>query len=81
MSENRKPALLELGCILRDAGCAKGYTRAEVAEQVGTMTRFLSAIENGEKRPKNETLREIICGRGISNGQVFYLDLENDTDA
>ena len=81
MPENRKPALLELGCILHDAGCAKGYTRAEVAEQIGIMTRFLSAIENGEKRPQNETLREIICGRSISVDQVFYLDLENDTDA
>ena len=81
MSENREPALLELGRVLHDARCAKGYKRDEVAEQVGITKRFLSAIENGEKRPKYETLRDIICCLGISADQIFYPDLENDTDA
>ena len=73
--------MLELGRILRDARCAKGYKRDEVAEQVGITNRFLSAIENGEKRTKYETLRDIICCLGISADQIFYPDLENYTDA
>lgn len=79
--ENREPASLELGRILHDARCAKGIKRDELAEQVGVTKRFLSAVENGEKRPKYETLREIIHCLGISADQVFYPGLENDSDA
>lgn len=81
VAEKREESLLELGRILHDARCAKGYKRDVVAEQVGITKRFLTAIENGEKRPSYETLREIIRALGISADMVFYPELAEDTDA
>lgn len=72
---------LKLGCIIREARCAKGYKPAELAEQVGITIRFLSAIESGQRAPGYENLWELIHCLGISADQIFYPELADDSDA
>ena len=72
MVENKDSILRELGAALKKARKGKGRTRDNLAEQVGISTRHLSAIENGEKRPSIEVLREIIHCLGISADLIFF---------
>ncbi len=81
MVEGKESVLREVGAALKKARKDKNRTRENLAEQVGITTRHLSAIENGEKRPSIEVLREIIHCLGISADRVFYPDLDEDTDA
>ena len=81
MSKKNEQLRLKLGCIRREARCAKGYKSAELAERAGITIRFLSAIESGQRAPGYENLWELIHCLGISADQIFYPDLENDTDA
>lgn len=81
MSENREQLLLELGCIMREARRAKGFTVEKLAEQIGVSKRFISSIESGERAPGYENLRALIHCLGISADQIFYPNLAEDTDA
>lgn len=81
MSNKKEQLLLKLGCIIREARCAKGYKPAELAEQVGITKRFLSAIESGQRAPSYENLWELIHRLGISADQIFYPELAEDSDA
>lgn len=81
MSNKNEQLRLKLGCIIREARCAKGYKPAELAEQVGITIRFLSAIESGQRAPGYENLWELIHCLGISADQIFYPELADDSDA
>lgn len=55
-----------------------GLTQAELAEQVGVGTAFVSRVERGQKRMRLETMLAFADALHISAGLLFY---EENRDA
>lgn len=49
-----------------------GYTRDQAAERADITSRYLAAIELGEKIPKADVLVKLIRGMGASANTVIY---------
>lgn len=49
-----------------------GYTRDQAAERADITSRYLAAIELGEKIPKADVLVKLIRGMGASANSVIY---------
>ena len=56
------------------------YTRDQAAERADITTRYLSAIELGEKIPKADVLVKLIRGMGASANTVVYASQQESDD-
>lgn len=65
-----------LGGILKAARKLKGFTRENLAERMGITPRYLSSIENEDKKPSYDLLYRLIRELGISANMVFYPESE-----
>jgi len=65
-----------LGKILKDARKSKGLTREKVAESVGISPRYLSSLENENKKPSYILLFQLIRALGISADTIFYPEMD-----
>ncbi|GAB3263863.1 helix-turn-helix domain-containing protein [Nocardioides dilutus] len=54
-----------VGRELREERCAVGRTLADVAEQAGVSTQYLSEIERGRKEPSSEVLQAVAGALGL----------------
>ena len=71
----------KLGEILKRARIEKDYSRDQLAERAGISTRYLTAIENENRKPKFDVLYRLIRSLGISADYIFYsetAETEND---
>ena len=57
-----------------------GYTRDQSAERADITTRYLSAIELGEKISKADVLVKLIRGMGASANTVVYASQQESDD-
>lgn len=69
-----------IGDILKQERLRLGYTREQIAERPDIGTRYLTAIENNEKKPKFDVLYRLIRGIGISADTIFYPENRCETD-
>ena len=81
----KKDALITngLGVKLRAARIAADLTKELVAERADINSRYLSAIEKGEKTPSAEVVFRIIRAIGISADMIAYpeRDVSDSEDA
>ncbi|WP_277668610.1 helix-turn-helix domain-containing protein [Caproiciproducens galactitolivorans] len=66
-----------LGNILKAARKSKGFTREIFAEMMGITPRYLSSLENENKKPSYDLLYRLIRKLGISADMVFYPESES----
>ena len=57
-----------------------GYTRDQAAERTDITSRYLAAIELGEKIPKADVLVKLIRGMGASANTVIYASQQEADD-
>ena len=57
-----------------------GYTRDQAAERADITSRYLAAIELGEKIPKADVLVKLIRGMGASANSVIYASQQQADD-
>lgn len=57
-----------------------GYTRDQAAERADITSRYLAAIELGEKIPKADVLVKLIRGMGASANTVVYASQQESDD-
>lgn len=81
MVEKREEILKRLGNTLKSLRLKHKYSREQMSERAGISTRYLTAIENEQKRPKFEILYSLIRALGESADKIFYPELETDDDA
>ena len=74
-------SIKNMGYILKQARLKMGYTRDQLSERVGISHRYLTAIENEERRPSYEVLSQaapqsrficrqhLLSGKGIRAGR------------
>lgn len=60
------------GGILKSERLRLGYTREQIAERADIGVRYLTAIENDEKKPHINVLYRLIHSLGIPSDVVFY---------
>ena len=76
-----KDEFASCGKIIREERQRHGYIRETIAERANISTRYLAAIELGEKIPKADVLIRIIQSIGISADRVVYhLQPHKDTE-
>lgn len=76
-----KDEFTSCGKIIREERQRHGYIRETIAERANISTRYLAAIELGEKIPKADVLIRIIQSIGISADRVVYpLQPHKDTE-
>ena len=76
-----KDEFASCGKIIREERQRHGYIRETIAERANISTRYLAAIELGEKIPKADVLIRIIHSIGISADRVVYpLQPHKDTE-
>lgn len=63
---------IKIGDILKRERLHLGLTREQVAERAEITARYLTAIENNEKKPLIDVLHRLIHGIGISADLIFY---------
>lgn len=61
-----------IGRYLKEARVKRGYVREQVAERANIGVRYLTAIENEEKKPRIDVLFRIIRALGISADKLVY---------
>ena len=61
-----------LGAITKSARKKSGLTVDELAEKIGISSRYLSSIENENKKPSFEVLYKLIRILTISPDSIFY---------
>ena len=61
-----------LGEILKHARLEQGLPREQLAERIGISTRYLTAIENENRKPKFDVLYRLVRCLGISADRIFY---------
>lgn len=72
MAKKHEPFLI--GSILKNERINAGYTRELVAERANISVRYLTAIENDEKKPRIDVLRNLLWSLGMSADKIFYAD-------
>ena len=63
-----------------EGGVSYGYTRDQAAERADITSRYLAAIELGEKIPKADVLVKLIRGMGASANTVIYASQQEADD-
>ena len=58
-------SIKNMGYILKQARLKMGYTRDQLSERVGISHRYLTAIENEERRPSYEVLSKLLRNLGL----------------
>ena len=69
-----------MGHTLKQARLKMGYTRDQLSERVGISHRYLTAIENEERRPSYEVLSRLLRNLGLSADSIFYPEKEADPE-
>jgi len=81
VASSRNRETNKLGEILKRARIGKDYSRDQLAGRAGISTRYLTAIENENRKPKFDVLYRLIRSLGISADCIFYpetAETEND---
>jgi transcriptional regulator with XRE-family HTH domain len=68
----------ELGAAIKSARLESGITQTELAAKLHITSRYLSAIENGRKRPSFDLLYHIVHALDISADRLFYPETEHE---
>lgn len=68
-----------IGRYLKEARIRCGYVREQVAERANIGVRYLTAIENEEKKPRIDVFFRIIRALGISADKLIYAERYEDT--
>lgn len=71
-TEETKQAPGNFGHILKDIRLDKGYTRQQLAERADISIRYLSSIENEQRKPSYDVLYRLFHSLGISADTIFY---------
>lgn len=61
-----------LGAVIKNARNNKKITLESLAEKIGISARYLSSIENENKKPSYDVLFKLIRTLGISPDLIFY---------
>lgn len=64
--------LNQLGTLLKKARLKRKLTRDQLSEKVHISYRYLTAIENENKKPSYDVLFKLIRELGISADTIFY---------
>lgn len=67
-----------IGRYLRDVREKNGYIREQVAERANIGVRYLTAIENEEKKTRVDVLFRIIRALGMSANDLVYQERHED---
>ena len=62
----------QLGSILKKARKSRKLTRDQLSEKIHISYRYLTAIENENKKPSYDVLFKLIRELGISANEIFY---------
>ena len=73
-------SIKNMGYILKQARLKMGYTRDQLSERVGISHRYLTAIENEERRPSYEVLSKLLRNLGLSADSIFYPEKESEPE-
>ena len=80
MEYKQEKIVTNLGYLLKQARMKMGYTRERLAEKIGITPRFLTAIENEEKRPSYDVLYLLLHNLGMSADCIFYPEKPSETE-
>ena len=80
MANSNENAVKQFGTILKAIRKEKGYSREYFAERVGITPRFLTAMENENKKPSCETFYAIIRVLGVSADKFLYPEDQGNDD-
>lgn len=69
-----------IGRYLKEARIKCGYVREQVAERANIGVRYLTAIENEEKKPRLDVFFRIIRALGISADKLAYPERYSDME-
>ena len=67
-----------LGKIIKQARLNKEYTREQLAEKIQISARYLTSIENQNKKPSFDILYKLIRELGIPADNIFYPEMKLD---
>jgi len=65
-----------LGNIIKQARLNKDYTREQLAEKIHISSRYLTSIENEDKKPSYDILYKLIRELGIPADSIFYPEMK-----
>ena len=65
-----------LGKIIKRARLNKMYTREQLAEKIRISSRYLTSIENENKKPSYDILYKLIRELGIPADSIFYPEMK-----
>ena len=69
-----------IGRYLKETRIKCGYVREQVAERANIGVRYLTAIENEEKKPHIDVFFRIVRALGISADKLFYPERYSDIE-
>ena len=68
----------QLGSILKNARKSRKLTRDQLSEKIHISYRYLTAIENENKKPSYDVLFKLIRELGISANEIFYPESQSN---
>ena len=68
----------QLGSILKNARKSRKLARDQLSEKIHISYRYLTAIENENKKPSYDVLFKLIRELGISANEVFYPESQSN---
>ena len=71
VANKKEISIKNMGYILKQARLKMGYTRDQLSERVGISHRYLTAIENEDRRPSYEVLSKLLRNLGLSADSIF----------
>lgn len=80
MARKQEKIVKNLGYILKKARLNRGYTREQLSERTGISVRYLTAIENEQKRPSYDVLYLLLHNLGISADCIFYPEKPDEAE-
>ena len=68
----------QLGSNLKNARKSRKLTRDQLSEKIHISYRYLTAIENENKKPSYDVLFKLIRELGISANEIFYPESQSN---
>lgn len=67
-----------LGVIIKTARLNKDYTREQLAEKIHISSRYLTSIENENKKPSYDILYKLVRELGIPADTIFFPEMKQN---
>ena len=80
VANKKEISIKNMGYIFKAGTAENGIYQRSASERVGISHRYLTAIENEERRPSYEVLSKLLRNLGLSADSIFYPEKKSEPE-